>query len=304
MLDDRPLVMGSMQLTTPTSFQMIADVEVKSLPCVFAYYRGNCDYCDKAKIELAAATNLPFRVVWIEGGPSWLEGWPMFWWHLSKDQPTQEDVKNTRQLAGWFGVDDLIGRWNRTRQVVAAGGLEGEAGPTPGREVERVIGLLPKPTVGFVDYGCGDARWCIAAAERWGCRVTGVEIDPARARAARERVASLGLSHLITIIEGDATTVDVAADVAVVYLYPETIEKLLPKLKTMKACASYIHEPVGLGATKNGNSWIYNRPTLQSRVVGSGRSAVWGGVQYSGPICSDRNCVMCNSIRRQLFGDR
>ena len=59
--------------------------------------------------------------------------------------------------------------------------------PTPMAEVARVIGLLPRPEIGFVDFGCGDARWCIAAAERWGCRVTGIEFDPARAAAREEQ---------------------------------------------------------------------------------------------------------------------
>ncbi len=43
----------------------------------------------------------------------------------------------------------------------------GEAAHTPMSEVVRVIGLLPKPEIGFVDFGCGyDARWCVAAAEK------------------------------------------------------------------------------------------------------------------------------------------
>lgn len=91
-----------------------------------------------------------------------------------------------------------------------------EASPTPHAEIDRVLSLLPRPAVGFVDFGCGaDARWCIAAAKKWNCVAVGVEIDPARAASAKEAVRKAGLQYVVTIVEGDATTTDVQADVGV-----------------------------------------------------------------------------------------
>lgn len=175
-----------------------------------------------------------------------------------------------------------------------------EASPTPYSEVVRVLAILPKPAIGFVDYGCGaDARWCIAAAERWGGRVTGVEIDPGRAALAKERVRLAGLSHLITIVEGDATTTDVQADVGVAYLYADALEKLRPKVEGLEAFASYLHKPPGLAVTQNGDSWIYVKPkTVVFTPVPS--TATWNGRQYSGPVCNSPRCGMCESIRSQL----
>lgn len=177
-----------------------------------------------------------------------------------------------------------------------------EAAPTPYSEVVRVIGLLPKPQVRFVEFGTGsDARWCVAAVERWGCKATGIEIDHDRAEAARQRVRALGLDHLITIVEGDAVTTDVPGDVAACYLYQETLDALRPKLERMTAFASYHHRPTGIAVTQNGDSWIYSRPSLASQQAPAMRpAAVWGGQQYSGPVCSNPHCQMCNSIRRQL----
>lgn len=169
--------------------------------------------------------------------------------------------------------------------------------PTPGVEVERVIGLLPKPTVAFVDWGCGaDARWCVAAVERWGCKAFGVEIDSARAAAARERVRSLGLSQFIEIIEGDATKVSIEADVGVAYLYGETLEQLRPRIEKLRAFASYRHQPPGVPVVKNGASWLYvkGQPVQQSRV------SEWQGQYYSAPVCNDPSCAMCRKIRRDL----
>lgn len=173
-----------------------------------------------------------------------------------------------------------------------------DATPTPYNEVVRVIGLLPKPEVGFVDFGCGsEARWCITAAERWGCRVTGIEIDPTRAALAKRRVEEAGLDHLITIIEGDAITTDVQADVGVAYLYSDVLGQLKPRLEKLRAFASYLHQPPGLAAVKNGESWIYTRPTTSAAQV---KGAVWNGQVYSHPVCNNPACGMCNAIRAQL----
>ena len=80
-------------------------------------------------------------------------------------------------------------------------------------------------------------------AEKWGCRCVGIELNPQRATAARERVRNLGLAHLITITEGDAGTVPVSGDVAVVYLYPDVLARLKPRLEHFRAVASYLHQP-------------------------------------------------------------
>lgn len=182
------------------------------------------------------------------------------------------------------------------RRLVNDVAVSGDAAPTPHDEIVRVLGLLPKPTIGFVDYGCGDARWCIAAAEKWGCRVTGVEIDPGRAALAKEKVRNAKLEHLVTIIEGDATTTDVQADVGVAYLWPDVLEKLKPRLEKLQSFASYQHQPPGLSVTKDGDSWFYTRPR-PVRVV---PSATWNGRQYSGPVCNSPRCAMCNAIRAEL----
>lgn len=178
-----------------------------------------------------------------------------------------------------------------------------EAAPTPIPEVVRVLNLLPKPQIAFVDFGCGyDARWCLAATELWGCRAIGVENNHERAMEARERVHNLGLGHLITIIEGDAETTDVKGDVAVAYLYPDLLARLKPRLEKFNAVASYMHAVPGLPMQQSGDSWIYRRQSVMASPLqqNNNPSAVWGGMAYSGPVCNSRNCQMCNSIRQQM----
>jgi hypothetical protein len=176
-----------------------------------------------------------------------------------------------------------------------------EAAPTPYEEVARVLALLPRPEVAFVDYGCGaDARWCTMAAEKWGCHAIGVELNAMRAQMARDRVRDAGLSHLVTIIEGDATSPRVQAivhaDVGVAYLYPDVLQKLKPQLEKLKAFASYMHQPPGLAVSKSGDTWLYMRPIAQPQQG----LAVYQGYQYQAPVCNNPNCAMCNAIRQQL----
>ncbi len=184
---------------------------------------------------------------------------------------------------------------------VARSATPAEASPTPYAEIVRVLDLLPKPRVRFVDFGCGpEARWCIAAAEKYGCPVTGVEIDHDRAEAARERVRQAGLDNLITIIEGDAVTTDVNADVAVCYLYQQTLDQLRPKLEKMRAFASYMHRPNGLQTVQNGDTWIYTRQAMTAQTANAPRMVEYGGQLFSGPVCTSKNCAMCREIRRAL----
>jgi hypothetical protein len=193
--------------------------------------------------------------------------------------------------------------WVFTRTSSSGPLATGEAAHTPMSEVVRVLGMLPKPEVAFVDLGCGyDARWCVAAAEKWGCKCVGIELDSKRAEAARERVKNLGLDRLITIVEGDAGEVPVSGDVAVAYLYPSLLARLKPRLESFKAFASYLHQPPGMSCTKNGDTWFYRKAvqSAQSVQYSASPQAVWSGTAYSQPVCNSPYCAMCNSIRHQL----
>lgn len=100
-------------------FRWLADetaAAANELPEVWCYSQPGCPPCVRARLELAAEKDLPFKVVWKdEAAPKWLESRPAFWWHMSKDQPSQADVNNTRQATGWNGIRDFIERWKNSR---------------------------------------------------------------------------------------------------------------------------------------------------------------------------------------------
>lgn len=260
-----------------------------------------CPLCPAALQQVKASLGGEFVIVehhddaafpaWIvtqASRPNW--GYPMVWW---------PDAGGNGKVMVWSGEAAFRAADGQPRSVSTS--AEAASAATPMDEVNRVLGLLPHPQVGFVDFGCGDGRWVIAAAQRWDCRATGIEIDPARAAAARERVQAAGLSHLVTIITGDATATDVQADVGVAYLWQDVLQQLLPRLQRLRAFASYQHQPPGLNVVRNGDSWIYTaQSSIQPVSQQQSRGAMWGGQVYSGPVCNSPGCPMCRSIRSQL----
>jgi SAM-dependent methyltransferase len=81
----------------------------------------------------------------------------------------------------------------------------------------RLAGVTSKDTV--YDLGCGDGRICILAAEEFGARSVGVELDKTLADAAVAAVLQKGLQEKVRIIHGDCRRLDVSgADVITLYL--------------------------------------------------------------------------------------
>jgi ribosomal protein L11 methylase PrmA len=91
------------------------------------------------------------------------------------------------------------------------------------------------------DLGCGDGRMLILAAQKYGCRGVGYEIDPERVRAARENVEKNRVENLVKIVQADIFTVNLSkADVFPLYLLPEMNRKLLPQFNKVKQGARIV----------------------------------------------------------------
>jgi ribosomal protein L11 methylase PrmA len=91
------------------------------------------------------------------------------------------------------------------------------------------------------DLGCGDGRMLILAAQKYGCRGVGYEIDPERVRAARENVEKNRVENLVKIVQADIFTVNLSkADVFPLYLLPEMNRKLLPQFNKVKRGARIV----------------------------------------------------------------
>jgi len=82
------------------------------------------------------------------------------------------------------------------------------------------------------DLGAGDGRIPIAAAQRYGIRAVGIEINPRMVEVARANVRRAGVEHLVEIREGDALEADIReASVVTLFLFRELNLRLRPKLQ-------------------------------------------------------------------------
>ena len=93
----------------------------------------------------------------------------------------------------------------------------------------KLAAITPEDVV--YDLGCGDGRIVIAAARDYGARSVGIELNPETLAKARASLARSGLSHLVRVYQGDVRKMDFSpATVITVYLYPELLEELVPKI--------------------------------------------------------------------------
>ena len=94
----------------------------------------------------------------------------------------------------------------------------------------RLAEVKPGETV--YDLGCGDARILVMAAQKYGARGVGVELDAEVFALARANVRSHGLKDRITLVRGNLFDADLRdADVVALYLLPEALARLRPMLE-------------------------------------------------------------------------
>jgi len=105
--------------------------------------------------------------------------------------------------------------------------------PTPQPIIERMLqlaGVTANDTV--YDLGSGDGRIVVVAAQKYGARGVGVEIDPALVGISRQVARDAGLESQVRFVEADLFNVDLAeATVVTLFLSHSTNRRLEAKLK-------------------------------------------------------------------------
>lgn len=82
------------------------------------------------------------------------------------------------------------------------------------------------------DLGSGDGRIVILAAQKYGARGVGIELEPALVKQSRATAREGEVEGRVTFIEGDLFTADISpATVVTLYLSPNVNRKLEPKLR-------------------------------------------------------------------------
>jgi SAM-dependent methyltransferase len=131
-----------------------------------------------------------------------------------------------------------------------------------------------------VDLGCGDARMLVLAAQKYGSRGIGYDIDPDMVWASRRNAEKNNVANLVQIIQADIFTVDISkADVLLIYLLPEMNLRLIPQLESLKPGSRLVFHNYDLGGivpekkvkviSNEDNSihtlWLYTTPLKKSQ---------------------------------------
>jgi 2-polyprenyl-3-methyl-5-hydroxy-6-metoxy-1,4-benzoquinol methylase len=106
--------------------------------------------------------------------------------------------------------------------------------PTPPAVVDAMLKLADvTPTDVVYDLGCGDGIIVTTAAQKYGARAVGIDIDPQRVKEATERARKMGVSDRVEIRQEDLFEADIKeATVVTLYLLRSLNIKLMPKLKS------------------------------------------------------------------------
>jgi len=102
--------------------------------------------------------------------------------------------------------------------------------PTPVEAAERMLEMAQVGARDVVyDLGSGDGRIVIRAAEKYGAKGVGIEIDPKLVERSREEAKRRGVSHLVEFRAGDIRKTDVSgATVVTLYLTADMNLELRP----------------------------------------------------------------------------
>jgi predicted O-methyltransferase YrrM len=105
--------------------------------------------------------------------------------------------------------------------------------PSPPSVVDAMLQLARVTPEDIVyDLGSGDGRIPIAAAQRYGARGVGIEIDPFHIRDAWDNLAKAGVGDRVVFLNQDLFDTDISeATVVTLFLLPRLNLQLLPKLK-------------------------------------------------------------------------
>jgi 23S rRNA G2445 N2-methylase RlmL len=106
--------------------------------------------------------------------------------------------------------------------------------PTSPRIIDAMLSLAQVTASDVVyDLGSGDGRIVIAAAQKYGARAVGVELDPMLVQQATRRARKAGVADKVSFRQEDLFKTDISdATVVMLYLSPSTNFRLEMKLMT------------------------------------------------------------------------
>ncbi|MFZ5927281.1 MAG: SAM-dependent methyltransferase [Acidobacteriota bacterium] len=162
----------------------------------------------------------------------------------------------------WLGL--LCAAWPALAQYDEFGG-DVPYVPTPPPIVEAMLKLGKiQPTDFVIDLGCGDGRIVVMAAEKFGARGMGFDLNPQRIAEARENAKKAGVEDKVEFVEKNLFDADVSkATLVTLYLLPDVNLRLRPKLlRELRTGARIVSHSFDMGDWKPDRKIEVNGKTL------------------------------------------
>lgn len=121
--------------------------------------------------------------------------------------------------------------------------------PTPESVVAAMLEIAHVTAADVVyDLGSGDGRIPIAAAQRYGARGVGIELDRRLIAEATDHAKKLNVADRVWFLEQDLFESDVsAATVVTLFLSPRLNQRLMPMLKRLRPGTRIVSHQFDMG---------------------------------------------------------
>jgi tRNA G37 N-methylase Trm5 len=140
--------------------------------------------------------------------------------------------------------------------------------PTPQNVVEAMLEMAQVTAADVVyDLGSGDGRIPITAAQKYGARGVGIEVEPRLISIANENAAKARVADRVWFLNQDLFETDISpATVVTLYLLPRLNQQLMPRLKSLRPGTRIVSHYYDMGP-----QW----PPEQSRDINSLMIYLW-----------------------------
>ena len=121
--------------------------------------------------------------------------------------------------------------------------------PTPQEVVDAMLEMANVTANDVVyDLGSGDGRIPITAAQKYGARAVGIDINPERIKEANGNLAKAKVGDKVKFLNQDLFETDISeATVVTLYLLPSLNLKLMPTLKQLKPGTRIVSHSFDMG---------------------------------------------------------
>ncbi len=176
--------------------------------------------------------------------------------------------------------------------------------PTPQHVVDQMLGMAEVGESDVVyDLGSGDGRIVVTAAEQYGARAVGIDIDETRIAEGRANAEAAGVQDRVHFIQQDLFDADIGeATVVTLYLLGSVNDRLRPKLlEELEPGTRVVSHAFDMGEWEPKESAVVNGSTIHLWVIPAQAAGRWEGA-IQGPDGQQPISLVLDQTFQQLDG--